>query len=199
MLLSDGEAAWVGLAAERMPCFPFHPPYGAMVCDAVTPVPRGVIYDDPLKSIETRGRPWPFASGRWIAVYNTKHGSGMQAEARALPEAWPYQAPTPQRVTDIEMRTAEVLDAQWDAYERAIGPRCMIIGMAFIAGSRPLVPADLPRSFFYDPGRHAWLVTHAVRFAVPLSLADVGIATPPQSFAYADGAALRAALAVRST
>lgn len=182
-----------------MPCFPFHPPYGAMVCDAVEPVPRGVIHDDSVKAIETRGRPWNFAGGRWIAVYNTKHGARMQVQARALPASTSYQPPLPALVSHLETRTAAEIDAQWEAYEARIGPRRRIIGMAFIAGSRPLVPADLPRSFFYDPNRHAWLVTHAVRFATPLSLADVGISTPPQSFAYADGATLRAALAVRST
>jgi hypothetical protein len=51
----------------------------------------------------------------------------------------------------------------------------------------------MPRSFFYEPGRFAWILDHAIRFAKPLSLIDAGMKKGPQSVVWIEGEPLREA------
>lgn len=154
---------------DRVRCLPFWRPFGALVVDG-------------LKD-ETRGRPWD-EEPAWIAVYNTGRTVKLQPAVVSLPAAWPYLLTWP--VAQMPRRAL-----LRETYEQRVGGPHLVIGLAYVTGSRPLVPADLPRSFFYEAGRHLWIVARAVRFAVPLELHQVGIETPPQNFAYADGRVLR--------
>ena len=68
-----------------------------------------------------------------------------------------------------------------------------MIGLVYVIGSGPLLMRDLPKSFHYAPGLHAWLLVHPIRFVHPISLPDLGITggQMPQNFRYVDGKILR--------
>lgn len=91
------------------------------------------------------------------------------------------------------MRIVCSVHISWEHDERG-GFASRVIGLAYISESRPLVREDLPRSFFWAEGKHAWLVEHVIRFARPLTLAELDVYAPPQAYVWVPGATLRNAL-----
>lgn len=196
---------------DRVPLVPFWRPYGGMVLDPhpleVERLKRASIAGRfaacrAVKSIETREREWQFSPGNprppgWIAVYNAAKIGHLQSDAAELYGADAYRPPRAQAAINARLDPrGEYHDPTAIAaeYERRIGPAGMVIGLVWIARSRPLVPADLPSSFFYDAGRYAWLCESPRRFARPLTLAEVGVRKAPQCIVYVPGAPLLDAL-----
>ncbi len=60
-------------------------------------------------------------------------------------------------------------------------PKQVLTCLLWIAGSRPLLPEDTAAACFYEPGRHAWIITRRLVFATPVPLAESGLTAPPQS------------------
>jgi len=105
-----------------------------------------------LKTIETRGRPWPKAYGpSWLGIYATAR-IDQEAVRYAHPEAAQH-----------------------------VGPAQALVCMVWIKGSRPLVPEDRDAACFYAPGRWAWELGEVRRFARPVPLAETGLKAGPQS------------------
>lgn len=153
---------------DRVRLYPFHRPFAAMATGG--PLPD----DTPVKSIETRGRPWGGLRPRpaWVAVYATERVTGLQPEA--LQEL--SRVATPEQY--------ERYRADHSSY---------VVGLLYITSSRPLTREDMPRAFFWAEGRHAWLIGAAVRFLQPFRRHVLGVTSPPQGFVYVPGAPLRAA------
>ncbi len=160
-------AAAVGLHG-LVPVFPFHRPFGGLVVDGIKD--------------ETRGRPWPFAGPRWIAVYNAQKVAKLQPAAAALAGAAGYVRPLLRDRNPIEQ------------YQARIGSGGTVLGLAFITGSLPIVPGDLRRTFHYEEELHVWSVEMAVRFKRPLAPDKVGLKKPPRNFVYVAASALVDAL-----
>jgi len=129
--------------------------------------PYGAMAADGVKTIETRGRPW-HKEPSWLAIYNCTKIAKLQNEAARQPGA----------------------DRYTGSDETVIGPDAHVIGMVFIQGSRLLQPEDVPLSFFYEPGRFAWLLTHAIRFVEPIPMQALGIKKGPQSAVWVPGGPL---------
>lgn len=55
-----------------------------------------------------------------------------------------------------------------------------VIGLVYVTGCRPLVPADKQAACFYAPGLFAWTLEHARRFKTPIVMRG------PQKIVYLD-------------
>lgn len=127
---------------ERIPCI-------ALWWDFAWLVGEGI------KSLETRGRLWPYPPG-WLVVYATK-GRGGPALRPVLPEG---------------------VEIPEDC------PRQALTCLVWVGGSRPLVEADRDAACFYAPGRFAWVLSRVHRFTRPVPLAESGMTAAPQSIVY---------------
>jgi hypothetical protein len=147
----------------------FRRPYGGLVADRV-------------KLIDARDQPFNRPGGaQWIAIYNCKHVDELQVGVRGRAGALPYQfgkGPDADRLV-----------------ERRQGPAQRVIGLVFVVGSRLLRLEDIPLSYFFERGRFAWLLAHAVRFSTPVTMEALGLRNGPQGPVRVPGAPLRAALA----
>jgi predicted transcriptional regulator len=124
---------------ERVRVIALHRPYAGLIAAGI-------------KTLETRGRPWPKAYGAsWLAIY---------AAAKVDREA---------------MKRLGALAVE------NLGPAQAMVCLVWVKGSRPLVPEDEAAACFYAPGRWAWELGEVVRFAHPVPLAETGLRAGPQS------------------
>lgn len=138
---------------ERVRVIALHRPYAGLVAANV-------------KTLETRGRPWPEAYGpSWLAIY-----AAIAVDQEA-------------------MKRLGALAAE------NLGPAQAITCLVWVKGSRPLVPEDERAACFYAPGRFAWELGEVVRFVRPIPLAETGLKKGPQSFASVARAVIERALA----
>ncbi len=146
----------------RLLCYPFWQPYARLVLTGDKPE-------------ETRKGP-PRALG-WIAIYETQRR--VRIPRGGIP-AGCTSAITPARWVEL---------AELGAAPDGGGH---VIGVVYVSGSRPMVPADFDRALFYEPGRHVWHLSTPRFLARPLSLEEAGFTTAPQGPRYIAGATLEA-------
>lgn len=124
---------------ERVRVIALHRPYAGLVAAGI-------------KTLETRGRPWPKAYGpSWLAIYAAAK-IDREATSRIGPLA-----------------------------EQHVGPAQTLVCLVWVNGSRPLLPEDEAAACFYAPDRWAWELGEVVRFARPVPLAETGLRAGPQS------------------
>ena len=133
--------------------------------------PYGAMAADGVKTLETRGRPWTKPPS-WLAIYNCAKIARLQEGASKQLNAATY-------------------DGSKD--ESVIGPDAHVIGMVHVQSSRLLLVSDISSSFFYETGRFAWILSHAVRFQDPIPMGSLGIKKGPQSNIWVPGGPLREA------
>jgi hypothetical protein len=136
--------------------------------------PFGNMATTGVKRIETRGRAFD-RDPCWIAVLNAVRVARLQVVARGQAGAEDFAS----------SRDAEV-----------IGEPGTCPGIVYVSGSRPLLASDVAESFYFEEGRHAWLIEHAVHFRRPVPIAELGLGRVPQGSAWVHGG--RIVEAVRS-
>lgn len=137
--------------------------------------PYGNMATTGMKGIETRGRAFD-RDPCWIAVVNAARVATLSPEARRQPHADRF----------FGSRDPDV-----------VGAPGTCPGLIYVARSRPLSIDDLPRSFFFEAGRYAWIVECAVHLREPVPIAELGLKRVPQGYAWVSGVRLREA--VRAT
>jgi hypothetical protein len=130
--------------------------------------PFGVMVSMGVKTIETRGHAFERAPC-WIAVLNTSRLVRLQDAALVQVGAAYFHSEDP----------------------AVVGVPATCSGLIYVSGSRALALEDLPRSYFYELNRHAWLIDHAVHFATSIPIADLGLTRVPQGRAWVPGEKLR--------
>lgn len=115
-----------------------------------------VVYGE--KTIETRTWPWPYAAS-WLVIHEAKH---VDREA--------------ERRLELRIRAMRERHAAWPKAGRGVAAT----GLVYVAGCRPLLPADEEAACFYasDPPRFAWTLDHSHVFRRPVAMRG------PQKFVY---------------
>lgn len=147
----------------RLLCYPFWQPYA-----------RLVLTGDKLE--ETRKSPWTRPAG-WIAIYETQRR--VRLPRGGVPAGC----------------TSTITPARWvELQEKGAAPDGggHVIGVVYVSGSRPMVPADFDRALFFEPGRHVWHLSTPRFLARPLTREEAGLTVAPQGPVYIAGATLEA-------